>query len=117
MFSNNHFDVAIIGTGAGGGTLAYALAPSGKRILVLERGSWLPREKENWDPREVFKRGRVGGWRGSRTLQGVSFPGAPVPKASCPVSSLPSSNRACSSPAPGFPRPFIAPLSALPCAT
>src|SRR5439155_5876743 len=49
-----HFDVAIIGTGAGGGTLAYALAGSGKRILLLERGGWLPREKENWDPRAVF---------------------------------------------------------------
>jgi choline dehydrogenase-like flavoprotein len=58
MSANRHFDVAIIGTGAGGGTLAHALAPSGKRILVLERGSWLPREKENWDPREVFKHER-----------------------------------------------------------
>ena len=48
------YDIAIIGTGAGGGTLAYTLAPSGKRILVLERGGWLPREKENWDPRAVF---------------------------------------------------------------
>ena len=45
MSSENHYDVAIIGTGAGGGTLAYALAPSGKRILVLERGGYLPREK------------------------------------------------------------------------
>lgn len=52
--SNNHYDIIIIGTGAGGGTLAYSLAPSGKRILVLERGGWLPREKENWDPRAVF---------------------------------------------------------------
>jgi len=45
-----HFDIIIIGTGAGGGTLAYKLAPSGKRILILERGDFLPREKENWDP-------------------------------------------------------------------
>jgi choline dehydrogenase-like flavoprotein len=48
-----HYDVIIIGTGAGGGTLAYKLAPSGKRILILERGGFLPREKDNWDSRAV----------------------------------------------------------------
>ena len=53
-----HFDVIIIGTGAGGGTLAHALAGSGKRILLLERGDFLPREMENWDPRPVFVDGR-----------------------------------------------------------
>ena len=42
------YDVIIIGTGAGGGTLARHLAPSGKRILLLERGDWLPREPQNW---------------------------------------------------------------------
>ena len=54
MGSANHYDVIIIGTGAGGGTLAYHLAPSGKRILLLERGGYLPREKDNWDSRAVF---------------------------------------------------------------
>jgi len=49
----NHFDVIIIGTGAGGGTLAYHLAPSGKRILILERGDYVPREKDNWSPKAV----------------------------------------------------------------
>ena len=39
-----NYDVIIIGTGAGGGTLAHTLAPSGKRILLLERGDFLPRE-------------------------------------------------------------------------
>ena len=48
------YDVIIIGSGAGGGTLAHSLAPSGKRILVLERGGWLPRELENWDAEAVF---------------------------------------------------------------
>jgi choline dehydrogenase-like flavoprotein len=48
------YDVIIIGTGAGGGTLAYKLAPTGKKILLLERGPWLRREKENWDSRAVF---------------------------------------------------------------
>ena len=51
-------DVIIIGTGAGGGTLAHRLAPSGARILLLERGEFLPREKENWDPKAVFSEGR-----------------------------------------------------------
>ena len=54
MAQGNHFDVIIIGTGAGGGTLAYALAPSGKRILILERGGFLTREKDNWDSNAVF---------------------------------------------------------------
>jgi len=48
------YDVIIIGTGAGGGTLARHLAPSGKKILLLERGDWLPREPENWLARNVF---------------------------------------------------------------
>jgi choline dehydrogenase-like flavoprotein len=55
---NRKFDVIIIGTGAGGGTLAYRLAPSGKRILMLERGDYVPREKENWNPKLVNLEGR-----------------------------------------------------------
>jgi choline dehydrogenase-like flavoprotein len=49
-----HYDVIIVGTGAGGGTLARHLAPSGKRILLLERGDWLPREPQNWLAQDVF---------------------------------------------------------------
>ncbi len=52
------YDVIIIGTGAGGGTLARHLAPSGKRILLLERGGWLKREPENWLTEEVFVKNR-----------------------------------------------------------
>jgi len=52
---NEHFDVIIIGTGAGGGTLLHRLAGSGKRILVLERGPFLPREKDNWNYHGSFK--------------------------------------------------------------
>jgi choline dehydrogenase-like flavoprotein len=48
------YDVIIIGSGAGGGTLARHLAPSGKRILILERGDWLPREQSNWSAHDVF---------------------------------------------------------------
>jgi choline dehydrogenase-like flavoprotein len=58
MTANTHYDVIIIGTGAGGGTLAYHLAPSGKQILVLERGTFLPREKENWSALEVYQHER-----------------------------------------------------------
>jgi choline dehydrogenase-like flavoprotein len=52
--SSATYDVIIIGSGAGGGTLARHLAPSGKRILILERGDWLPREPQNWLSSDVF---------------------------------------------------------------
>lgn len=48
------YDVIIIGSGAGGGTLARHLAPSGKKILILERGDWLKREAQNWNVCSVF---------------------------------------------------------------
>lgn len=53
MKNQNHYDVIIIGSGAGGGTLAHKLAPSGKKILILERGDYVPREKDNWNPKAV----------------------------------------------------------------
>jgi choline dehydrogenase-like flavoprotein len=53
MSRDNQYNVIIIGTGAGGGTLAYHLAPSGKRILILERGDYVAREKDNWNPQAV----------------------------------------------------------------
>lgn len=52
------YDIIIIGTGAGGGTLLHKLKDSGKKILVLERGNFLPKEKENWDTIEVFQKER-----------------------------------------------------------
>jgi len=52
------YDVIVIGSGAGGGTLVRHLAPSGKRILLLERGGWLPREPQNWRAEDVFVAGR-----------------------------------------------------------
>jgi choline dehydrogenase-like flavoprotein len=51
---SEHYDVIVIGSGAGGGTLTYGLAGTGKRVLLLERGGWYPREKENWDSRSVW---------------------------------------------------------------
>ncbi|MBK3623485.1 GMC family oxidoreductase [Streptomyces sp. MBT49] len=58
MSDTPRYDVVIIGTGAGGGTLAHRLAPSGKRILILERGGYLPRERDNWDSTAVFVKGK-----------------------------------------------------------
>jgi len=55
---NTHYDFIIIGSGAGGGTLAHKLASSGKSILIIERGPYVPREKENWDIRSVHVEGR-----------------------------------------------------------
>jgi choline dehydrogenase-like flavoprotein len=63
-----HYDVIIVGSGAGGGTLAHTLTPSGKRILLLERGDFLPRELDNWDPKPVFVDGKYiskDSWLGS----------------------------------------------------
>ncbi len=54
----DRFDVIVVGTGAGGGTVAHTLAATGKRILLLERGDFLPRELGNWDPADVFVDGR-----------------------------------------------------------
>ena len=58
MNTNKHYDVIIIGTGAGGGTLVHTLASTGKSILILERGDYVPREKANWDSRAVNVEGR-----------------------------------------------------------
>ncbi len=53
MTPNGRYDLIIIGTGAGGGTLARKLAASGKKILILERGHYVPREQDNWSSRAV----------------------------------------------------------------
>jgi choline dehydrogenase-like flavoprotein len=58
MPASNQYDVIIIGTGAGGGTLLHRLASTGKRILVLERGDYVPREKDNWDSGAVNVRAK-----------------------------------------------------------
>src|SRR5690606_20868338 len=53
--SGTHYDAVIVGSGAGGGTVAHALADTGARILLLERGGFVPREPENWSPEAVWK--------------------------------------------------------------
>jgi choline dehydrogenase-like flavoprotein len=52
--ADNHYDVIVIGTGPGGASLAHRLAPTGKRIMLLERGDYLPRSRANWDSQTVF---------------------------------------------------------------
>jgi choline dehydrogenase-like flavoprotein len=52
---NHHYDIIIIGTGAGGGTIAHALAETSARVLIVERGDFVPQEDQNWDPEAVWK--------------------------------------------------------------
>ena len=56
--ADDRYDIIIIGSGPGGATAAWRLAQTGKRILLIERGQYLPRERENWDTTEVFGRAR-----------------------------------------------------------
>jgi choline dehydrogenase-like flavoprotein len=52
--ADEHWDVLIIGSGPGGASVAQRLAASGRRILLLERGDYLPRTRANWDAKTVF---------------------------------------------------------------
>jgi choline dehydrogenase-like flavoprotein len=61
-------DVVIVGSGAGGATLGYALARKGLKVLVLERGTTIPSEDDNWteagafgDKYDIDRLGCVGG--------------------------------------------------------
>src|SRR5689334_8003784 len=56
--TTEHFDVVVIGSGAGGGTMTHALAETGARVLLVERGHHLPQEAENWDPAAVWQEKR-----------------------------------------------------------
>jgi choline dehydrogenase-like flavoprotein len=58
IIDDQYYDVIIIGTGAGGGTLAYKLAPTGKKILILERGGFMPLEEQNRSNIDIFKKER-----------------------------------------------------------
>jgi len=58
IVDDQHYDVIIIGTGAGGGTLLHKLAPTGKKILVLERGDFMPLEEQNRSNVDIFKKER-----------------------------------------------------------
>ena len=54
----DHYDLIVIGSGPGGASLAHRLAPTGKKILLLERGDYLPRSQANWDSQTVFVDGK-----------------------------------------------------------
>lgn len=56
--SETNYDLVVIGSGMGGGVLTYALKDSGIKILLIERGDFLPQEPENWSPDAVFDHGR-----------------------------------------------------------
>jgi choline dehydrogenase-like flavoprotein len=67
---SDHYDVIVIGSGAGGGTLTHALAGTGKRVLLLERGDWMPREIESWDSKAVWidkRYANAGTWTDAET--------------------------------------------------
>ena len=51
--STQHYDVVIVGSGAGGGTLFWKLALAGKKVALLERGGYVPREQDNWSAKAV----------------------------------------------------------------
>jgi choline dehydrogenase-like flavoprotein len=52
--TDRHYDVIVIGSGPGGASVVHRLASTGKRILLLERGDYLPRSPANWDAQTVF---------------------------------------------------------------
>ena len=58
IIDDQHYDLIIVGTGAGGGALAHKLAPTGKQILILERGDFMPLEEQNRSNVDIFKRER-----------------------------------------------------------
>ncbi|PSB00555.1 GMC oxidoreductase [Merismopedia glauca] len=58
IIDDQYYDLIIVGTGAGGGTLAQKLAPTGKKILILERGDFMPLEEQNRTNVDIFKRER-----------------------------------------------------------
>ncbi|MFJ8019160.1 hypothetical protein [Streptomyces sp. NPDC096311] len=58
MIEAQHYDVIVVGTGAGGGTIGHRLVPTGKRILLPERGDHLPRERDHRDSTAVFVQGK-----------------------------------------------------------
>jgi choline dehydrogenase-like flavoprotein len=70
---DERYDIIIIGSGPGGATMAWKLAQTGKRILLLERGDYLPRERENWDTEAVFVDARYQAHETWYSSTGASF--------------------------------------------
>ncbi len=55
------FDVIIVGSGFGGGTVAYALSRAGLNVLLVERGGWPHRDETDWNGRAILLEGRYRG--------------------------------------------------------
>lgn len=70
---DDDYDAIIVGSGPGGGAAASRLAKTGKRILIVERGDYLPRERENWDTSEVFAKARYQATETWYSSSGQSF--------------------------------------------
>jgi len=49
----DHYDAVIVGSGPGGAMTAQVLVDAGARVLVLERGDWVPRGPKNHLPEAV----------------------------------------------------------------
>ncbi len=71
--AGNAYDVLIIGSGPGGASVAWRLAQTGKRVLLVERGAYLKRERQNWDTSEVFGKGRYQAKETWRSQSGETF--------------------------------------------
>ena len=67
------WDVIVIGAGMGGSAFVSRFVGSGMHVLVLERGNFVRPEKENWDPVEVFERGRYESDIEWKTAEGRKF--------------------------------------------
>ena len=74
MTAREQYDVVVIGSGAGGGTLAHALSETSARILIVERGDFIPQEEQNWDPEAVWKHLRYQTREVWLDAQGREFP-------------------------------------------
>ena len=71
--SDTHYDVIIIGSGPGGGSMAWRLAQTGKKILLIERGDYLVRGRSNWDSQKVFVDGIYQATETWRSSDGKEF--------------------------------------------
>ena len=58
IIDDNHYDVILIGSGAGGGTLAASLADAGHTVLLLERGGVMPQADQNVAEVSLFRKQR-----------------------------------------------------------
>ena len=66
------------GSGAGGETFAFRLARSGKRILRIERGPYIPREKDNRNSSAVNAKGKYAAKDNLRDNDGKEITGTRI---------------------------------------